>query len=236
MTGLGMPATTNYGSPLDSTIYLLPGPGTVHVLGGSGGNVFKMNSAPASFSMSLDGGSGRNTLDYSAYGSGVTVNLQNGTATGLAGIRRIQNVVASRFDSTLIAGSDNSILIGLGGNDTLQAGSGRDILIGGQGRSTLIGGPNQDIFISGTTAYDTQIGNDGTVSHAINYTALDALMAEWGRTDETETVREQNLTNGGGLNGSYTLNRSPSGGQPVTVTDNSVPDVLVFARPDDWAL
>ncbi len=167
----------------------------------------------------------------------MTVNLQNGSATGLAGVSRIQNVISSVYNSTLTGSSTGSILVGLGGNDTLRGGRGRNLLIGGQGRSTLRAGSDQDILIGGFTAYDTQLSGAGNAQHKIDYPALDAIMAEWGRTDETEALREQNLSNGGGLNGSWTLNTSPgSNGQPATVFDKSLPDVLIADGLDDWTL
>jgi hypothetical protein len=226
ITGLGLPTTTYYGQPFQSLIYLgLSGGGTVHALGGSGGNVFKVNSAP-SFALSLDGGAGMNWLDYSGYGSGVSVNLASKTATGLTGISRIENVVGSRFNDTLTGDAANNILLGLSGNDSLQAGSGRAILIGGDGNSTLQGGSGQDILIGGWTAYDRQVDpTSGTVTHVINYAALDALMAEWGSSDSWAT-RQQALSSGVG-SGRWALNTT-------TVFDDSVADTLVRGGGKDW--
>src|SRR5438034_5309931 len=46
----------------------------------------------------IDGGKGFDTLDYSAYDAGVTVNLATGTATGVRlRIFRILNVTGSAF-------------------------------------------------------------------------------------------------------------------------------------------
>jgi Ca2+-binding RTX toxin-like protein len=151
-----------------------------------------ITAAPA---ITIDGGAGSNWLDYSGHGSGVTVNLAAGTATGLAGISRIENVVGSPFNDTLTGDAANNVLIGLGGNNVLQAGSGRDILIGGDGNSTLQGGSGEDILIGGWTTYDRQVDGSGAVHHAVNYDALDAIMAEWASGDSF-AVRQQAIASG----------------------------------------
>src|SRR5207244_11346146 len=89
----------------------------------------------------------------------------------------------------------NNILVGGAGTDTLQGGSGRDLLIGGAGADTLHGNGGDDIVIGNSTDYDS------------NLAALNALMAEWGRTDADYTTRVNHLTGGagGGLNGGYFL-------------------------------
>src|SRR5262245_5958783 len=67
--------------------------------------------------------------------------------------------------------SANNVLEGGAGNDTLRGGSGRDLLIGGLGADILHGGGGDNILIGGTTNYNG------------NLSALNAVMAEWGRTD-----------------------------------------------------
>ncbi|HVK08689.1 MAG TPA: LamG-like jellyroll fold domain-containing protein [Gemmataceae bacterium] len=110
------------------------------------------------------------------YGTaGVTVNLRTGTATGLrGGINRIRNVVGS---------AGNDILVGDGGN-LLTGGAGRDLLIAGPTASALFGGDGEDLLIGGTSPHDT------------NPSLLDAVMAEWARTDADYTTRFGNLRGG----------------------------------------
>jgi hypothetical protein len=110
-------------------------------------------------------------------GPGVRVNLQTGAATGLNSVSRIQNVVGS---------SGNDILVGNGGN-VLSGGNGRDLLIAGPLASLLIGGDGDDLLVGGTTDYDTSAS------------ALDAIMAEWSRTDLGYADRVSNLINGNGV-------------------------------------
>jgi Ca2+-binding RTX toxin-like protein len=114
----------------------------------------------------------------------------------------------------------NNVLEGGAGNDTLQAGSGRDLLVGGTGADVLRGAGGDDILIGGTTDYDS------------NVAALNALMAEWGRTDTDYTTRVKHLngTLGGGLKGG-TLLKAGTGG---TVHDDAAIDTLVGQGGSDW--
>jgi Ca2+-binding RTX toxin-like protein len=104
----------------------------------------------------IDAAAGSDTLAYTdprggwgAWAAGVTVDLGDGTATSLAGIDGVENViggsggdslsgddVANRLDGE--AGIDT--LVGRGGDDDLHGGADNDILVGNAGRDTLQGG------------------------------------------------------------------------------------------------
>ncbi len=177
---------------------------------GAGSDTVKMRATPAA--LALDGQAGVNTLDYSQYTGNVYANLKAGTATGASGgIHNIQN---------LIGGAGTNILVGNGGN-VLTGGSGHNLLIAGARASTLIGGSGEDILIAGTTVYDT------------NADALQAILAEWARTDLGYAVRVSHLRNGGGLNGAAALSaRTISGnGGHNTLRGNTGLD-LFFAGAD----
>jgi hypothetical protein len=113
--------------------------------------------------------------------------------------------------------SANNVLVGGAGNDVLQAGGGRDLLIGGLGADVLHGGGGDDILIGGTTAYDG------------NLSALNTVMAEWGRTDADYATRVKHLsgTLSGGLNGATLLTAS-------TVHDDDAIDTLFGEGGSDW--
>jgi len=129
---------------------------------GAGDNLIKMFPGSYQGPLFLDGQGGTATLDYSAYASDVTVNLQLGMATDIAGgITNIVNVTGSM---------GNNILVGNGGN-VLRGGNGRNLLIAGASSGTLLGGRDEDILIGGTTLWDT------------NPTMLKTIMAQWTRTD-----------------------------------------------------
>jgi hypothetical protein len=111
------------------------------------------------------GGSGLYGID-----GGVIVNLRTGTATGLAGIANIRNVIGSAGDDILVGDAGDDIPVGSRGH-VLRGGAGRDILIAGSWASMLFGGDGEDLLIGGTTAIDTDAA------------ALEAVRAEWLRTD-----------------------------------------------------
>nr|WP_321270808.1 retention module-containing protein [uncultured Tolumonas sp.] len=109
--------------------YLSGGKGDDILAGGIGHNI-------------LDGGSGTDTVTYSDAGSGVTVDLANGTATDVGldrtdTISNIENIAGSHYNDTLI-GDNNT--------NTLNGGLGNDTLIGGLGNDILTGGGDHDIF------------------------------------------------------------------------------------------
>jgi hypothetical protein len=165
-----------------------------NLLGGSGNDSFRLNDGVGVAGV-IDGGGGSNWLDYSAYTTGVTVDLTAGTATGAAaGIANLQNVTGGAGDDLLMGNSVGNILIGGGGNDTLIGGSGRSLLIGGAGSDTITGGANGDIVIGDSTTFDAK--------HAV----LLSILGEWQRIDETYAQRLANLRSGSsGLNGSHHL-------------------------------
>ena len=151
----------------------------------------------------FDAGSAGRTTGESI---GVTANLLLSTATGIGGgIANIQNVIGS---------AGNDILVGNGGN-VLSGGLGRDFLIAGTQASTLFGGGNEDILIAGWTDYDT------------NQVALNAIMAEWSRTDIDYDARIANLQSG--TNGVPALNAD-------TVHSNGGGNQLTGGADRDWFL
>lgn len=188
-----------------------------NLIGGSKNDIFKLSNG-AGVSGRLDGGLGVNWLDYSLNTSGVSVNLTTGAATG-AGVTvaNFVHVIGGAGNDTLTGNSGNNILVGRGGNDTLAGVGGRNILIGSQGADTISGGSGQDILIGGNTSYDAKTS------------ALNALMAEWARTDLGYQGRIDHLRGSvsGGLNGSYKLTSS-------TVKDDATADLLTGMQGLDW--
>lgn len=115
-----------------------------------------------------------------------------------------------------------NVLVGGTGIDTLTGGSSNDVLIGGLGADTINGSGSDDIVIGGRTSYDS------------DQTSLLAILAEWGRTDETYATRVGHLKappkgkgGSGGLNGSIFLTTS-------TVFDDAASDVLLGGTGTDW--
>lgn len=164
---------------------------------GSGNTAFQVKTLPAvSTAITLNGGSGVNTLDYSQYVGNITVDLPLGVATGFSGgINHIENVTGSQGNDLIVGDVNANVLIG---------GTGRNLIIGGAGGDSITGGGGDNLLIGGTTAYDD------------NLTALDALFAEWTSSDSLAT-RMHDILFGGGLNGSYYLNPVATKKLPATV-------------------
>jgi uncharacterized delta-60 repeat protein len=118
---------------------------------------------------------------------------------------------------------------GFSGNNRLQGGGGNDVLIGGIGDDTLIAGGGRDLLIGdgGADHLDCRSGDDILIggywafggAGGVDETAVAAIMAEW-TSGHDYTTRVNNLVNGGGLNGDYTL--SPDN----TVYDDGAVNVL----------
>jgi hypothetical protein len=108
----------------------------------------------------------------------------------------------------------SSVLVGGSNYSDLYGGSARNLLIAGTGTGTLYAGSAGDILIGGYTSYDS------------NTTALASIMAEWDSSD-SYAMRVKEIGKGGGLNGSYVLNRT-------TVFDNGVSDYLYGGAGLDW--
>lgn len=144
-----------------------------NIIGGGSRDVFLMVGSGSVDS--IDGGAnGQDLIDYSAYAAGVTVNLdeRTATATGVKTISNVENINGSPYDDILIGNSasneihglgGNDVLVGLAGNDYLvgdepgAANLGRDILIGGDGADYLFGGGNGDLLIGNRVTFETDI-------------------------------------------------------------------------------
>jgi hypothetical protein len=166
-----------------------------NLVGGSASDVFKFEPR-GSLPGTINGGGGGDWLDYSAFASGVAVNLSgaavNGvpanSATGVSGgVFNVANVRGGSGNNVLIGGGGN-ILVGGAGNDVLidtdsgSAATGGSLLIGGAGSDTLTGGAAGDILIGEATNYDSKNANlqdiltawDTMASHAAAFAALQA--------------------------------------------------------------
>jgi Ca2+-binding RTX toxin-like protein len=217
------------------------GVSSLTVFGGRGDDTFQVRDVAPATATTIDGGGGRDTLDYSAYHAGVTVNLATRLATGLASVTNVENVDGSPFDDSLTGDAQTNLLRGNGGRDTLSGLDGNDILVGGEGNDTLIGGNGRDILIGGLGAdvLDGGAGDDiligGRTTHEANDAALLALLAEWSRSDLSGTALQQyrtrigNLRNGGAssLAGGYRL-------YSATVFDDATTDTLTGGADLDW--
>jgi hypothetical protein len=181
-----------------------------NIVGGPQMDVFKF-TASGSLSGTLAGGGGNyDWLDYSQLTTAVTVNLATGQATGVAGgVSGITAVTGGSGNDTITGGSGSDIIVGGSGNDVLTGGTGASLLIGGLGGDTLNdGGSNNDLLIASSTSFDT------------NKNALQQILAEWKRTDETYQQKINHLKGSpGGKNGTNYLTST-------TVPDDTAIDTL----------
>jgi Ca2+-binding RTX toxin-like protein len=93
---------------------------SVSVLGGAGNDRFVSGVAGDVF----DGGSGVDTVDYSAATSAVTVNLKTGSGAGGDTFVHVEGIIGSAFNDTLVGAANGSSLSGGAGADRLEVGFG----------------------------------------------------------------------------------------------------------------
>jgi hypothetical protein len=201
-----------------------------NLTGGTGPDAFEiLPTGSLSGNLNAGTGTGFNSLSYSQWTTGVSVNLSVATAanaTAISGIlSNLQMVTGGLGNDTLIGQATKStILIGLDGNDTLTGGSQRDLLLGGVGIDTLTGAASDDLLVSGTTSYDRNRG------------ALFAIRSEWIST-RTFALRTANIWgNGTGTrsNGEFRLNSNPSDSITDTVFADTDVDSLTGGLNQDW--
>ena len=178
-----------------------------NLLGQGGYDIFAFAAGPG-ISGRIDGGGGaRDTLDYSARTTGVTVNLQNGSATNVGGgISGIENV---------IGGGGNDLVVGDAADNLLQGNGGRDILIGALGADELDGGDGEDLLLGGATLYDLDMDAWGSVAN------------EWARVDRSYDERIAQLQSGVGANNAIRLDAT-------TVFDDGSANRLAGDLGLDW--
>ena len=195
------------------------GNGVSKLIGGSGNDTFFFLNG-ATFSGTIDGGAGTNTLNYSFYTTPVTANLLYGTATGTQGVSNIANIIGGEGNDLLVGdnnanvlrgGGGNDVLYGQGGNDSLYGDNGNDILVGqlgndlldgGIGRNILIGDAGADVLTSPKKHEDILVA--GTYKYETKAAVLALMLKEWSRPKTTYTVRAQHMTGTpGGYNKKY---------------------------------
>ncbi|BCH33356.1 hypothetical protein MesoLjLc_52860 [Mesorhizobium sp. L-8-10] len=149
-------------SDLDDTIDnggTISGGGGTAIQFGSGNNTLKLRQGSVITGLT-DGGAGNDTLDYSAFGRSVKVNLAAGTATGTGGV--------AGFD-TVIGSAKADVLIGSSGAESLFGGAGNDWLSGGAGADTISGGAGNDVYyydLGDTLIEAAGEGNDTVIAGA----------------------------------------------------------------------
>jgi Ca2+-binding RTX toxin-like protein len=177
-----------------------------NLTGGGGTDNFVFQQA-GSVSGAVDGGAGTNTLDYSHYTGDIRVDLLTGAADLVN-----QDAAGSVANIADVTGSiGNDLLVGDAGASVLIGGTGRNVLIGGAGSDTLDASraTSDNILIGGRTDFD------------VNAAALNAVFAEWRRTDLGFADRMSDLTSGRNSRGVAPLNTV--NGQRILLTPATNP-------------
>ena len=199
------------------------GPGLVNVVGGLGNDAIKVKAEATQTvrgaegddalstagignrPVTLDGGPGRDLVDYLGGGDapsgsvpgGVTASLTTGTARWLYGrhptqgdtarqdtLVGIERLSGTEFGDSLTGGTGADELIGeagpdnldgLDGNDTLAGGDGEDAIVGGNGTDALDGGKQVDEFRTGLGG-DTVNSRDAFVERVSCTTARETVI------------------------------------------------------------
>ena len=154
---------------------LIGGSGAVNLFGHDGDDLVVAGSGNGYF----DGGSGRDSLFYSALARGVTVNLATGlaTSTALAGsdtIIGIEDVFGTSFSDLLTGDAGDNSLMGADGADTLAGGAGNDTLEGKGGGDLA----SDTADYSGETAFVT-IDLDVAAGSAVGASSGSDLLLEY---------------------------------------------------------
>lgn len=171
---------TIHGGTGDDTIYgfssgnVTNGGGGADVLNGGDGNDIIYAGIDGD---TVDGGAGEDIVSYYYVHdtNGVTVNLNNGTATGKSGgtqdtLTNILNVYATDFNDHIYGDEAGNSIRAYAGDDEVYAGAGDDKIYGFEGNDTLHGHTGDDYIradegndiIFGGAGDDTIDGGDGS--------------------------------------------------------------------------
>ncbi|EAR60225.1 type I secretion target repeat protein [Oceanospirillum sp. MED92] len=165
-------------------------------------------------------GTAGDTLDYSAYGIGVTVDLSAGVATGFASVTGFDHVTGSAHDDIIAGNSNSNTLAGGGGTDTLVVTRDADITLSDSevrfGSEAV--GSGEDT-ISGFEAAELTGGDSGNVINASLFTGTGGVTIDGGAGDDTLTGTANADSIKGGL-GSDTIDGL--GGSDTVVVSRDV--------------
>ncbi|MFO0952597.1 MAG: calcium-binding protein [Isosphaeraceae bacterium] len=183
--------------------------------------------------------SGFEVVNGGAGDDGIIAGAGPVTINGGAGNDYIEG---SAYDDVLSGGDGSDTILAGDGNDLVDGGAGDDLLVGGNGNDTLRGGGGRDVLIGGAGGDDLQGGSGddlliGSDLIGVSDDDLDAILAEWTRTDASYAVRIGHLLNGGpgALNGTVVIRPSniPDGPNSNVSRDNAA-DRLEGGAGQDW--
>jgi Ca2+-binding RTX toxin-like protein len=244
LVGLNVANTWNITAQNAGTINTLAFSGFENLQGGTSTDSFVFADAKG-VSGTIDGGGGRDTLNYAAFTTRVEVDLLAGTATKVQGgivPLSIRDVIGGTVADKLTGDTQNNLLAGNAGDDELNGGEGNDTLGGGDGIDTITGGEGGDLLFGGLGAdiLDGSAGDDilfdGTTTFESSIASLDALLTAWNSGDAYATRVAELKAGTTGVAGAPRITLVASTGNPVTVTPDAAVDTLTGGGDLDWFL
>jgi hypothetical protein len=172
--------------------------GVENLTGGTGNDIFKVN-AGASLAGKIAGGVGTDSLNYSAYGSPVTVNLATTAATATGGVSGVESFVGGAGADTLVGPNSASTW-------TVNATNGGTVnATTFSGLENLTGGTAIDVFkfANGKNVTGSVNGGGGGdwLDYALYTTAVSANLATGAATGVGGTATNiQGVRGGSGAN------------------------------------
>jgi Ca2+-binding RTX toxin-like protein len=150
---------TLYGQGDDDSLWgeggndiLKGGVGNDYLSGGFDNDTYEFEGSGLGTDYIHEPGYGIDTLDFSQFLTGVTVNLGQQQLVQSAQLNlsmdggTLENVIGTAYNDTLTGNAASNTLRGCGGNDTLTGGGGLDYLYGDAGNDTLHGDAVDQLF------------------------------------------------------------------------------------------
>ena len=140
----------------------------------------------------LDGGSGSDVVFYENSASGVTIDLQNGFASGGLGndvLVSIEAAHGSAYNDTIrmrnpdYGSSSSGYVFSRAGNDYITGGSGDDYITSGSGKDTVDGGDGYDTVSYKDDGYNTYGDTSKTSTGVVVNLAEGWAIDNWGDRD-----------------------------------------------------
>jgi len=133
--------------------------GSVETISAGAGDDIVRDNGASSATDYFDGGSGNDTIDFSASVASRSLDLGTGAYSSHGGAVNFENAIGGSGDDTItgtagantIEGGDgNDSVLGGGGNDLLGGDAGADVIEGGIGNDSMYGGGGNDVLIGGS--------------------------------------------------------------------------------------
>jgi len=218
---------------------------------GSGADNITLSGSNDSQAFTLDGGSGIDTIDYSAISENITLTMAGSAdAVVVVGtvdsnddvIRNIENVKGSKVADTITGDTLSNIIYGNEGNDTLSGGANNDTLYGGADNDTLYGGVGVDslygeagddtFFIAATDVDGSADRYDGgTGSDTIDYSILSANLNVTLNASSAGTATTANANIG--ADALYNIENVIAGSGDDTLNGDSQVNILIGNAGND---